>query len=73
MQMQTSADRLVVVRMPARFERAAKTWLAEFDLPATERDVDVLFQRMIDGLFAGTQHDDDPPCCDPGGGMRSPD
>lgn len=67
--------RMVEVRMPARFTAWAETWLAAADLPVTDISVEALFQLMIDELFDPScpQPGDDPPCCDPGGGMRSPD
>lgn len=68
-------DKLVQVRMPARFAAWAETWLAASDLPVTEENVEALFQQMIDELFDPScpRPGDDPPCCDPGGGMRGPE
>lgn len=66
-------EAIVLVRMPAPFRDWAVAYLSarSGNQVVTEQAIVALFQDFIDRRCLHAS--DDPPSCDPGGGMRSPD
>lgn len=64
---------IVQVRVPPDYLEWADLFLGLCDLPTTEDNVQALLQQDIDRLMTKARRGDDPPCCDPGGGMCSPE
>jgi len=67
-------EAIVLVRMPAPFRNWAVAYLSarSGNQVVSEQAIVDLFQDFIDRRCL-RDASDDPPSCDPGGGMRSPD
>lgn len=65
----------VTVAIPPAFDAWARDWLREQGEPWDDQSVRDLFRQAIAEFFdpETPPFGDDPPCCDPGGGIRSPD